>query len=197
MKVKIKNKKKSKNSLKILAPDSINTKQILRNMDEIDLANLRGWKDLTIQMQRFMVEYSSNGLQEKKAAMKVGASRKLPDWKQNPVFVQVFNDLTDVHIEGIESVDYIASYYDGKSRGRFLKHRSKKYKDDQSNLPVPTRQPTHVGDNIMNIFTSEKVMEGGLAGQIEVFNKLKNQPAVKSKQQEDSQVMEVNQGSTD
>lgn len=152
-------------------------------VEKIDLSVLDGWGELKVEQQRYLVQFSLSHLKEKRAALAVGVTTaKLRDWKNSDgLFINIFNDIIDIHTEGVEEVDYLASYSpsNNTSRGRFLNNRSKLYNKDENGAPnVPKIGTQNNQTNILNILNSDDVLDKGLAGVQKMFNNLKEQGAL-------------------
>lgn len=181
---------KSSKSASVVEPGLVDPKHevISINNEErleiIDLSTISGWGDLTIDKQRYLVEFSRSRLKEKRSALTTGVpTDKLREWKKTDgLFIKVFEDIIDLHMEGIEEVDYVAAFSpsNNTSRGRVLNNRSKQYnKEEETNKPaLPQIGTQNNQTNIFNILNSEDVTSKGLAGVQEVFNKLKSKNEV-------------------
>lgn len=147
--------------------------------EQIDLSLIEGWDELSVDQQRYLVEFSKCKLKKKRAALAIGISTsKVTDWeKTDGNFCRIYNDIIDIHTEGVEEVDYIAAFDpdNNTSRGRFLKNRSPIYKDESKKQlpqgPIIQNNTT----NILNVLNADETTSKGLAGVQQAYQKLKEQ----------------------
>lgn len=177
-KIKLPNKKKSKvNAVSAGTVDPVHEIPSVSGEETINLSHLSGWDEISVQKQRYLVEYSKSKLKKKRAALTTGVGTDvLNEWlHEDPLFIRLFNDIADIHVEGVEEADYLFSYSSDGSRGRFLKNRSKHYQDEKTEQPSQPRIGTQNNQtNILAVLNSDDVQSKGLAGVAKAFGNLKN-----------------------
>ena len=182
MKINLPNSKRKKVSA--ISKSTVNPVHKIPGLDgdgegeEIDLSHLHGWDELTVQKQRYLVSFSENNMKEKRAALAIGiSSTDVTEWLESDgIFNRIYHDIIDIHVEGVEEVEYVASYGSASSRGRFLKHQSNKYKKDPEEQPVVPRIGVQNNQtNILAVLNDPNVKQEGLAGVQKAFNQMKQQ----------------------
>lgn len=146
--------------------------------EEIDLSIFPGWDELGAAKQRFLVEFSKRNLKRSRSALAAGINpATLDKWLQEDANLRAIHDhIIDLHAEGVEEVDYIASFdpKNNTSRGRWLSKRSKVYKETSRSKE---QKPPQISKqtNILAVLNSSDVTDKGLAGVQKMFNSLKEQ----------------------
>lgn len=182
-KLKIKGKK-----IKAIQPgtvDPVHTIPAVDNEDgeeKINLSIIQGWDKLSIQQQRYLVEFSKRKLKRKRAAIAAGLSTSMiTEWEKTQPFARIYQDIIDLHAEGIEEMDYLASYdpKNNTARGRFLSKRSRVYKEDEPTGPAPIGTLNNQ-TNIFAILNSDETTKKGLAGVQQAFRQLRDKQEVQA-----------------
>lgn len=154
-------------------------------VERIDLSMFDEWGELSVDKQRYLVEFSKQNMKKKRAALSAKVSiNQLNHWLSSDIeFRSMYDSIIDLHTEAVEEMDYKAAFDpdNNTSRGRFLSKRSKVYKEEKDNKPAPSNIKNQT--NIMAVLSSQDVQGKGLAGVQQMFNQLKEQGKIPSKEE--------------
>lgn len=175
---------KSSNKLTGVSPGVVDPVHTIRSVtekggkEEIDLSMFPQWDGLSIPQKRFIVEYSKRNLKRGRAALAAGVTPiDVKNWMEHNTndIRTIYQHVIDLHSEGIEEVDYLASFdpKNNTSRGRWLSKRSEIYKENSK--PKESQPAIREQTNILAVLNSADVTDKGLAGVQKMFNSLKEQ----------------------